>query len=468
MQLFSLRDMPQTSKLLISLGVMVSMSGCANFSQDHGFQFVQKTVQQHIQQTPMWANSDAQRKANTEQVNILLNEPLSIGSAVQIALLNNAQLQAGFYQLQIAESDVVESGRIPNPVFSLLYAKHKGDYTIEQVLSFNVLKLLTLSKASTIEKKKFAETQYQVALETVDLAKEVRNAYINALAAKELEHYLAQVKDSAYATFTLAERMQNAGNWNTLEKNREKSFYLDANIAFNQAKNHAQLSKEVLTRLLGLQHPHDFTLPERLNDLPSSSEQIKKVSDKDFTNRLDLAQIRTKNEALAEQLGLTKTTQMVNVLEIGPARLLEGQRSDPTKKGVELHFELPIFDWGTAKVKRAEAMYMQALGESSYQANIAASEVRSHYQHYQTNYEIAKQFRDEIIPLKKQVLEESVLRYNGMLISPFELMLTARDQVHAMRDYISALRDFWMAESNLQASLVGRPLNKNIQIDEGN
>lgn len=458
MQRYLPRGTVQTSRRFIYLSILLSLSGCANFSQDHGFSSVQKTVQQQIGQTPLWANTDAQKKANAEQVKTILSEPLSIDAAVQIALLNNAQLQANFYQLQIAESYVVETGRLPNPAFSMLYAKNRGDYAIEQVLSLNLLKLLTLPKATAIEKKKFAEVQYQTAIQVVDLAIAVRKAYVNALAAKELEHYLSQVKDSAHATFTLAERMQHAGNWNKLELGREKSIFLEANIAFHQAKIQAQLSKETLTRLLGLQHPNDLVLPERLTDLPATSAQLKKISDQDFANRLDLAQIRLKNEALAEQFGLTQATQWINVLELGPARVIEGARNSPAKKGIDLRFELPIFDWGIARVKRAEATYQQALNEASFLANNAASEVRSDYQQYVTNYEIAKQYRDEIIPLKKMVLEESLLRYNGMLISPFELMLTARDQVRTVSDYISALRDFWIAENNLTASLVGRPI----------
>lgn len=466
MQHSSQHSLAQAKRNLIYLSVLLGLTGCANFSQDHGFSLVQKTVQQHIQQTPLWANSEVQKKANADQVKTLLSEPLDIEDAVQIALLNNAQLQASFYQLQIAESYVVETGRLPNPAFSLLYAKNRGDYVIEQILSLNLLKLLTLSKTSAIEKKKFAQMQYQTAIQIVDLAISVRSAYVNALAAKELEYYLSQVKDSAHATFTFAERMQHAGNWNKLELSREKSIFLEANIAFNQAQNQARIGKEALTKLLGLQHPSDFTLPERLNDLPKSHEQLKKISDQDFANRLDLAQIRLKNEALAEQLGLTNATRWVNVLELGPARVIEGKRDSPAKKGVELRFELPIFDWGIARVKRAEATYQQALGEASFLANTAASEVRSDYQQYMTNYAVAKQYRDEIIPLKKLVLQESLLRYNGMLISPFELMLTARDQVRAVSDYIAALRDFWIAENNLTASLVGRPI-VSPQADQG-
>jgi outer membrane protein TolC len=90
---------------------------------------------------------------------------------------------------------------------------------------------------------------------------------------------------------------------------------------------------------------------------------------------------------------------------------------------------------------------------------MAASEVRSHYNQYRTNFDVAKHYRDEILPLRKRVLQENLLRYNGMLIGPFDLMADARAQVLSVNSYIEALRDFWIADSDLEMSLIGK-LNK--------
>lgn len=439
---------------------LLGLSGCATFSQDGGFNAVQKTTQQYIQQTPVWANSEAQKKANATQVEALLKAPLSIQDAVQIALLNNSQLQADFYQLQMAEADLVQAGRLPNPSFSMLYARNNGDYTIEQVLSMQILALFTLPKMSEIEKQRFAAMQNQTVLQILELARQTRNAYIHALAANARVQYVSQANDSAKATYTLAKRMRESGNWSALDMRREQAFYVETALDLDQAKNQRLQAEEALTRLLGLSHPDQFKLPEQLNPLPDSSENLKIMQADDVAKRLDLQQMRLHNAALAKQLGLVKAQRFINVLEIGPARILEGRRGDPSKHGVEFRVELPIFDWGTAKVKRAEAIYMQSLYDTSNKAIVAASEIRSQHSQYTTSYAIAKRYRDEIMPLKKQVLEESVLRYNGMLISPFEVMVAARDQVQTVNRYIEALRDFWLAESDFEMSLVGAVTNK--------
>ena len=82
--------------------------------------------------------------------------------------------------------------------------------------------------------------------------------------------------------------------------------------------------------------------------------------------------------------------------------------------------------------------------------------MRQTYSSYRTAFDVAKHYRDEIVPLRKRISEEVLLRYNGMLMSVFELLADSREQVTAVNGYIEALRDFWVAESDLQMALTGR------------
>jgi len=436
----------------------LNTSGCMTFSEDGGMKAVQQITAQSIKQVPVWAKTAALQADNAHQVATLLKGPLSQDDAVQIALLNNAQLQADFYDLQLAEANVVQANRLPNPSFSMLYARNSGDYKIEKALTMNIFALFTISKATEIEQKRFTAMQNAMALRVLNLARQTRNAYVRALAAKQTVDYLNQVNDSAKATYALAKRMREAGNWNVLDEGREQNFYNETALDLLRAENQCLQVEAQLTALLGLSNPKAFRLPERLTDLPKSEAYLTVVQDDDFAKRLDLQQVRIKVEALAQQLGLTKTTRLINLLEIGPASVMEGRRADPVKHGVDLRFELPIFDWGTARVKREEATYQQAMQLAANQSIQAAAQVRAQYSQYATSYAIAKRYRDEIIPLRKKILDESLLRYNGMLMSPFELMSAARDQVLAVNHYIESLRDFWLAESDLSMVLVGTPL----------
>ena len=137
--------------------------------------------------------------------------------------------------------------------------------------------------------------------------------------------------------------------------------------------------------------------------------------------------------------------------------MLEGVRSSQWKKGYEISFELPIFDWGTARVAKAEAIYMQAVERTAEMAVNARSEVREAYKGYRVSYDIARHYRDEIVPIRKRIADENLLRYNGMLIGVFELLADARSQIMSVNSSIEAARDFWIARTNLDMSLIGKP-----------
>lgn len=98
---------------------------------------------------------------------------------------------------------------------------------------------------------------------------------------------------------------------------------------------------------------------------------------------------------------------------------------------------------------------MQTVHRLAEVAVNARSEVRDAFSIARTAYDTTKHYRDEIVPLRKKISEENLLRYNGMLISVFELLADAREQVTSVTGYITSLREFWLAATDLQAALNG-------------
>ena len=64
--------------------------------------------------------------------------------------------------------------------------------------------------------------------------------------------------------------------------------------------------------------------------------------------------------------------------------------------------------------------------------------------------------------LRKTISEENQLRYNGMLISVFELLADSRDQVNSVMAALNAEQQFWLADAALQASLIGKPTSAGV------
>jgi outer membrane protein TolC len=194
-------------------------------------------------------------------------------------------------------------------------------------------------------------------------------------------------------------------------------------------------------------------LPERLPDLPTSLPDRPSIEREAMARRLDLQAVKLQTEQTARQLGLTRTTRFINVLELGGH--LNSSNEEHAHGGWEVSLELPLFDWGTARVARAQALYTQAISRTAQTAVNARSEVREAYGHWRATHDIAKHQRDEVVPLKKRISEENLLRYNGMLIGVFELLADARSQITGVSQYLDALRDFWVADAELEMALLG-------------
>jgi outer membrane protein TolC len=96
---------------------------------------------------------------------------------------------------------------------------------------------------------------------------------------------------------------------------------------------------------------------------------------------------------------------------------------------------------------------MQAVNKVALTAVAARSEAREGYLAYRNAYDVARRYRDTIIPLRKKIGHEVLLRYNGMLASPQDLLADARAQAEAVGAYIEALETFWTAHAELEATL---------------
>ena len=448
--------LPPRHRLVAMVIAAAFFGGCASFSPDGGFAVVQKTARDLLSKDVQWARSGADQDGIDTRVAALLSKPLTVDDAVQVALLNNRGLQASFEDLGITEAEVVQAGRLPNPGFSFGRLTKGDEIERERGLHVNLARLLVLPLIGQIEARRFEHTQRIVAMSVLSLAADTRKAYYNALAAEETVRYMRQVKQAADASAELARRMQQVGNFTKLQRAREQVFYADAAQNLARAEQAQRSTRERLTRLLGAWDTQtQFTLPARLPDLPKDVMDLPDIERVAMGQRLDVQGAKLAAEQTARNLGLTRTTRFINVLELGLIRNTSNEA--PTQRGWEIGIELPLFDWGGARVARAEAVYMQTVHRAAQTAVNARSEVREAYGAYRSAYDIARHHRDEVVPLNQRIAEENVLRYNGMLIGVFELLADARTQIASVNGSIQALRDFWIAQADLDMALIGKP-----------
>lgn len=429
------------------------LAGCTTFSADGGMEDVSALTQSALGQDAVWLRDDAATQVARSEVAALLEESLTPGAAMRVALLNNPQLQAAYADLGMAEADRVQAGRLPNPGFSFAKTSGGGAQEIERGLHFNVLAVLTLPLRSGIEARRFEAAKLAAASDTIATALRARAAFYEAVAARQAMEQFRQAMDAADAARDLMGRMSRLGNSSRLDLAREQLFHAESLNALALARQRETSAREVLIRALGLWgNQASFDLPRRLPDLPGAPREIPELERVAVSQRLDVRRARHDLDALADNLGLTEATRFINVLEAGPAQVRE--RGEPIRDGYEIALEIPIFDFGSVRVARARGLYAQASARLRGTAIAARSQARDAYTGYRTAYDIARNYRDEILPVRKRISEENLLRYNGMLIGVFELLADARVQSATVNAYLDALRAFWLADNALDSALL--------------
>ena len=442
------------ARLPAALLILGLLGGCASFSPDGGLDKVSALTQERMAVTPRPIRTDRDATQVADEVKRLLAEPLNADSAVKIAILNNRGLQADLAGLGIAEADVVQAGRLRNPVMSFGRTEGGGVREYERKFLFDLMGLLTLSTRSEIERRRFEVAQTRVANATLDLAQSTRQAFFSAVAAQEAAKYQEEAMTATQAGAELAKRMADVGNFSRLRQQREQLLYAESTAELARTRQNATRERERLTRLLGLSGvQRHFTLPKRLPDLPANPIPEGNVVQQAMDSRLDMRMAKTEITGLAKSLGLTRSTRFVNVLEA--SYLNNNATGEPHQRGYEIELSLPICDWGQARTAKAESLYTQAMHRVAEMVVNAESEVRDAYGAYRTAHDLARHYQDEIVPLRKRISEENLLRYNGMLIGVWDLLADARQQVAGVNAAIQAKKDFWLAESNLQMALNG-------------
>lgn len=440
---------------MLPLAAALLLAGCASFSEDGGTQAVAGLVEARTGvAAPLAAGGQDQAVAQ------LLAQPLTADAAVRIALLNNRSLKAALLELGVSEAELVQAGRLRNPGLSFGRSHGSDGNEIDRSVSFDLAGLLTMPLRVQIEQERFEQAKLQAASTTVQLAYAVRRAYFTAVASVQTEAFMQQAMVSAEAGAQLAARLQQAGNWSRLDQARQQVFYADAVSELARARHQATAAREHLARLLGLWGSQaDLKLPVRLPDLPDAPQPAGELEQQAMQQRLDVQISMLNTQATARALGLSRATRFVNVLEVGYTS--KSTSTAPRENGYEVSLELPLFDWGTARNARAQAVYEQALARTADTAITARSQVRVAYSGYRTAYDLARHYRDEVVPLRKTISHEVLLRYNGMLASVFELLADAREQVMSVNGAIEAQRDFWIAQTDLQAAVEGGAATEN-------
>ena len=447
---------------LNAVALAMALAGCTTMDINQSLARANTDTARFTQGNLALARDDNQRDASQRAADELLGKPLGQDDAVRLALINSPSMQALLAQHWADSADAAQSGRINNPLLTLERLRSPAEIEISRMLAVGLLDLLTLPQRQRVAQSRIEQTQLQLTASLIESVTQVRQAWVNAVASAQSQQYAKQVNDSAEASAELARRMLAVGNFSKLQRARQQAFYADAVVLWANASQIATSHREALVRLLGLTDVQAarLQLPTRLPELPDAPRAPDEVAAAASSGRLDVKMAQASLDAIAKAQGVNLIGSFTDI-ELSVIHRTATERADGHKtqfRGAEVTLKLPIFDWGDLRRDASRAQALAAANRLEATVRAAGSTLRETYSAYRTAYDTAKHYRDEIVPLRKLIADENVLRYNGMLIGVFELLADSRDQIASVSAAINAQKQFWLTDAALQATLVGRPM----------
>jgi outer membrane protein TolC len=433
----------------------LALAACAPLQTRQTLQTADALTRQHTGVELQLQRDDAARAQAQAQIDALLARPLAADDAVRVAVLGSPALQALLAQAQADSAASTQSARLSNPAFGLERLLG-GGIEITRSLSVGLLDLLTQPVRARIDAARQQQLRLQLAQQVLRVAATARVAWVRAVAAQQLVAYDRDVIAAAQATATLAERMRQAGNATALDAAQQALFAADAQMRLQRDALAATQTREALVRALGLspEQAQRLQLPAQLPKLPAELRAAAAAPlQAAIDSRLDVQLARAALQTRLQAAGLEHATSVIGHVELGGVR--KTYSDAPAQNGFDLSLPLPLFDLGDARRSAAADAVLAARNRVIAVARDAASQLREADALRRSAWTQARDMQQTVLPLAQTVLDESQLRYNGMLIGTFQLVAAAQTQVQAVRAAIAAQRDYWLADAVWQAARLG-------------
>lgn len=446
-------------KSLPAAMLIAALTGCASVPSDGGRSEVARMTAERGRVLPNPADTDAFTAA-------ALREPLTLDTAIQLALIHNPAVRREAAHLGFAAAEVYEAGRLANPVFSLthLSGDSSAGTNVPQLtlgIAFNFVNLLFLPANTRFAQAQFEAAKLSVGAAALELAADVEVAWYEATGADQLAQMREAAARAGRASADLAQRYFDAGNISARELAMEQAAASTAMLAAISARAAAVGARSRLNRLMGLAADQNvWTLDARLAEILPEEDDAAELQRLSLDARLDVASLRRRAQAIADRYGFTRRTRVVSGIEIGAER--ERDFDGAIDAGPTLSLELPLFNWGGGRVAAIQAALDQAEAELDERVLNVSNEVQLGSARVAAARALADEYRRVLIPQREAIVARAQEQQNYMLIGIFEVIVAKQQEYEAYAGYIEVVRDYWIARTEL-ARAVGRRLPSSAQ-----
>jgi cobalt-zinc-cadmium efflux system outer membrane protein len=441
------------------LVALLAGAGCAATSPADAVKDVNVQIGARLGHDVRWDRGTQEDAEARHAIDRVLANELTVDGAVQIALLASPRVRAKLEELAIGQAELVQAGLLSNPVFGIgitAWEQEHIDPNLFMSVEQSFLEIVTLPMKKRVAATELEARKLEVAFEVIEIAAEVRASYYEAQAAEQTAAMRTLLNEAAQTSAELAKRQAEAGNMNDLALSSELALAAEQSLALRRAVTDAATARAALDKHLGLWGARtNWRLPRRLPDPPAEEAPLEHLEARAIENRLDLAAARRSVQAMESALSLAKTTRWVGRVDVS----VEAGRLRHTHHysfGPAVAIEIPLFDQRQAAIAKLEAMTRKNEDDLQALAIDIRADVRANRAKIMAARATVQDYARTIIPLRESIVKYSQQQYDAMLLGVYQLLQARQAEFAAYADSITALRDYWLARSELERTIGSR------------
>lgn len=377
-------------------------------------------------------------------------QPLTLQQAVELAFVRSPAVQEQYAELGLGAADLLEATKLPS--LGLGYARLRSDHgdppTITKSISVAFTDLLLMRSRASIGHANFENTRDRVASRLLELQADVEAAWYEYVAALQSAQVHAAALRASRASAAYARRLHDAGNLPPRSLAQELAAASRFEILAARAEVRSLETRATLAALIGLSVRDAWQVSPRLPALPHHDDLPVDLLDRASTSRLDLAATRREARAFESVLRAARAWRWLGEFEAGFER--EEDPHEGRINGPTFHLTLPLLSWNRGGVLRARTELDAARSRLAAQELAVRNEVSLGLDRLATARRIAEVYRETLVPQREAVSARTIEEVNFMLAGAFEALAARREQYEAYQEYIDAVRDYWLANSELR------------------
>jgi cobalt-zinc-cadmium efflux system outer membrane protein len=447
---------PSNYRFRATILTCLSLAGCITLSPEGPFNQVADTIQARLGERINWTADQYEDPLVRATIGKLLSRPLTPERAVEIALLNNRELQSNYADLGIAQANLVQSVLWPNPVLNgavtFDFKAGSPDYAFD--LALKAIDILYIPLRARVAESQLEETKFHVTDQVMSVAAQTYLAFIDYLGERQRAGVLALAVESAEAIVESGKALRKPGNITDYEFEAEVALQVEVAAELARAQIRVAQARERVNRLLGLTDVQtqwrsaDRLPPVSIRDLPIANLERKAIE-----ASVDLAGVRQR------LITLSRTYQVVDITSLLPRFDAGGQLErvvGENEAGPAFAVELPLFDWGQARREVARMQIMELRDHFIDLAIRIRSLARLQQAKLLNARQIALYYADTAVPQAQRLLDAALRQYNVMQLGVFQLLKAKERQIQVSLEYVAALTTYWRERTRLAQILYGK------------